>query len=226
MRLTLLALEAATDMCSCAVLRDGEIFARQELAPRRHAERILPMMDEVLAQAGIGKRELDAVAVGRGPGSFTGLRIAIGVAQAIGLGLDIPVIPVSTLATIAQGVAGNRVAAALDARMGEVYWGCFARDAAGLVVPLGEEQVLPPEQVSLPEAGPWTGVGEGWLAYREALPTVANMPPKPDYPLAQNSLPLAARLWEQGQAVPPEQAQPIYLRNQVVRNARNPAKST
>ena len=121
----LLALDTATEACSAAVLADGEVLERYELAPRRHAALILPMIESVLAEAGLEISQLDAIAVGRGPGAFTGVRIAIGIAQGIAFAADLPVALVSTLAALALGTArdtgATRIAAALDARMGEIY---------------------------------------------------------------------------------------------------------
>ena len=114
----LLALETSTEACSVAVWIDGEVRERFELAPRRHAELALPWAEQLLAEAGIAKSQLDAIAVGRGPGAFTGVRLAIAIAQGIALALDRPVLPVSTLAALAMRAQGDRIIAAIDARMG------------------------------------------------------------------------------------------------------------
>ena len=136
---TLLAVEAATDVCSVAVATNGGIVARHEHAPRRHAELVLQYCHEVLGEAGVKLSELDALVVGRGPGSFTGVRIAVAVAQGLALGANVPVAPVSTLATLAQNVFRQRgeaaVCAALDARMDEIYVGAFTADESGLMRP-------------------------------------------------------------------------------------------
>ena len=120
----LLALETATEACSVALWVDGAVIERHALAPRRHAELVLPMVDAVLAEGGISRRALDAIAVGRGPGAFTGVRLAIAVAQGLALALDRPVLPVSTLAALAMAAAQDAgaapILAAIDARMGEV----------------------------------------------------------------------------------------------------------
>src|SRR5437868_8019064 len=133
---TLIAIETSTECCSAALLRDGALIERSELAPRRHAELILPMIESLLNEAGVSRRQLDAIAVGRGPGAFTGVRLAISVAQGLALALDIPVVPVSSLAALAQDAntkEGETVLAVIDARMGEIYSGCFSRGASGLV---------------------------------------------------------------------------------------------
>ena len=165
----LLAFETATEACSVALYLDGEVRERFEVAPRRHAELALPMAQALLDEAGIARAQLDAIAVGRGPGAFTGVRLAIALAQGIALALDRPVVPVSTLAVLAAGAPADgpaRILAAIDARMGEVYAGAFGRQGAALVT-LDLERVLAPEAVTLPEsgpAGPWQGVGTGFAA--------------------------------------------------------------
>ena len=128
----ILAIETATEACSAALYNDGEIICRYELAPRKHTQLILPMMDAILEEAGVTRSSLDAIAFGRGPGAFTGLRIAVGIAQGLALAVDKPVIPISTLGAMAQqvlettsNVINSAEAAfipAIDARMGEVYW--------------------------------------------------------------------------------------------------------
>ena len=121
----LLAFETATEACSVAVYVDGEVRERFEIAPRRHAELALPWAEQLLAEAGMAKSQLDAIAVGRGPGAFTGVRLAIALAQGIALALDRPLLPVSTLARLGDaGAEATRILAAIDARMGEVYVGC------------------------------------------------------------------------------------------------------
>ena len=149
----LLAFETATEALSVAVMVDGQIHERFELAPRRHAELALPWADEMLAQAGVARSQLDAIAVGRGPGAFTGVRLAIAVAQGIALALDRPVVPVSTLAALAMRAPagdGDRVLAAIDARMGEVYAAAYRRDGDELRT-LDEERVASPDAVVLPD---------------------------------------------------------------------------
>lgn len=216
----LLALDTATEACSAAMWVDGAVLERYELAPRRHAVLILPMIESVLAEAGLSVGQLDAIAVGRGPGAFTGVRIAVGVAQGIAFAADLPVAPISTLAALALGAAQAtgqaRVAAALDARMGEVYWGLYAvggEDAQ----PLGEERVCAPETVAAPP-GQWFGAGSGWVAYAETLAqrlTVSGW--RSDcYPRAGDIARLAAAPSRRSAWVAAEQVLPVYLRNEVV----------
>src|SRR5215831_4430849 len=132
----LLAIETATESCSAALLIGDAVIERCEIAPRRHAELILPMIESLLGEAGVTRRQIDGIAVGRGPGAFTGVRLAISVAQGLALGLDIPVVPVSSLAALAQDAPAKQsgsILAVIDARMGEVYSGTFQRAPKGLV---------------------------------------------------------------------------------------------
>jgi tRNA threonylcarbamoyladenosine biosynthesis protein TsaB len=227
----ILALETATEACSVALWVDGAILERFELAPRRHAELVLPMADALLAEAGIGKRQLDAIAVGRGPGAFTGIRLAIAVAQGLALALDRPVLPVSTLAALAMGHRGQAlpILALLDARMGEVYAGAFAPDADGLVTAVGEEAVLPPGSVAAPSAR-FVGIGTGFGAHVDALRArfadrLHSMDPDA-LPHAADLVRLAARDLAAGNGVDPQDAQPIYLRDKVALTLAEQGKPT
>ncbi|MDR2877448.1 MAG: tRNA (adenosine(37)-N6)-threonylcarbamoyltransferase complex dimerization subunit type 1 TsaB [Chromatiales bacterium] len=219
----LLALETSTIACSAALLIDGEIRERYEIAPRRHADLLLPMLDALLAEAGITPRDLDALAFGRGPGAFTGLRIAAAVAQGVAFAADLPVVPVSTLAALAQdGVddgAGQRILTAMDARIGEVYWGAFEVGTNGLVVARDEERVCAPEEVSVPEGDNWYGVGDGLSAYAEALTNAAGEALRSSdaarWPRARAVARLAAHDYARELAVPAVAALPVYLRERV-----------
>ncbi|HVH35359.1 MAG TPA: tRNA (adenosine(37)-N6)-threonylcarbamoyltransferase complex dimerization subunit type 1 TsaB, partial [Tahibacter sp.] len=144
--MNLLAIETSTEACSVALHHGGTTIARSELAPRRHAELVLPMAEALLAEAGIGRRQLDAIAVGRGPGAFTGVRLAVSMAQGMALGLDLPVIPISSLAALALDAPDNGAAvlAVIDARMGEVYAASYRRGADDTVQALDEERVCAP----------------------------------------------------------------------------------
>lgn len=216
---TLLALDTATEACSVALLHNGEILSHYEVIPRLHAQRVLPMVQNLLAEAGVTLSALDAIAFGRGPGAFTGVRIAIGVVQGLAFALERPVLPVSTLATIAQrahrehGV--TQVVSAIDARMDELYWGCY-RAHAGEVQLAGVEAVLPPEQATLPRdaAGEWFGAGTGW-GYAERIPVRVERMDAGLLPHAQDLLQLAAFAWQRGEALEAGQAQPVYLRDNV-----------
>ncbi|MEN8214710.1 MAG: tRNA (adenosine(37)-N6)-threonylcarbamoyltransferase complex dimerization subunit type 1 TsaB, partial [Pseudomonadota bacterium] len=143
--MNLLAIETSEAACSAALWSGGDVVEAYREQPQGHSELLLPMIDELLATSGVGRRRLDAIAFGRGPGSFTGVRIATAITQGVSLGLDIPVVPVSSLQALAQGVtrtSGYRqVAAAFDARMQEVYWALCEADADGVMQLLGEEIV-------------------------------------------------------------------------------------
>lgn len=219
----LLAFETATEACSVALYLDGQVHERFELAPRRHAELALPWAQALLDQAGVARTQMDAVAVGRGPGAFTGVRLAIALAQGIALALDRPLVPVSTLQVLAGGAPAEgpaQVLAAIDARMGEVYVGAYARGADGLVL-LERERVLAPEAVQLPAAGsgPWQGVGTGFAAADGALARRLGSTLGPvdaaALPRAAVLARLAAAAFARGEALPAEQVEPAYLRDNV-----------
>ncbi|MBC3954487.1 MULTISPECIES: tRNA (adenosine(37)-N6)-threonylcarbamoyltransferase complex dimerization subunit type 1 TsaB [Pseudomonas] len=216
---TLLALDTATEACSVALLHDGKVLSHYEVIPRLHAQRLLPMIKDLLAEAGIALSALDAIAFGRGPGAFTGVRIAIGVVQGLAFALERPVLPVSNLAVLAQrayreqGV--SQVAAAIDARMDEVYWGCY-HERAGEMRLVGHEAVMAPELAALPldATGQWFGAGTGW-GYAERIPVTLAGQDASLLPHAQDLLTLATFAWNRGEAVPADDAQPVYLRDKV-----------
>ncbi len=216
---TLLALDTATEACSVALLHDGEVLSHYEVIPRLHAQRLLPMIRTLLGEAGVALTAVDALAFGRGPGAFTGVRIAVGVVQGLAFALQRPVLPVSTLATIAQRAhreqGAEQVAAAIDARMDEVYWGCY-RLHDGEMQPVGIEAVLPPEQVGLPRGaeGQWFGAGTGW-GYASRLAVQPAAIDASLLPHAEDLLKLASFAWQRGEALEADQAQPIYLRDNV-----------
>jgi tRNA threonylcarbamoyladenosine biosynthesis protein TsaB len=228
---SILAIETATEACSVALLLDDEVQERFEIAPRQHAALLLPFVESLLAAAGLGVNRLDAIGFGCGPGSFTGLRIAAGVTQGLAFGADLPVIPVSTLAALAQGTirqqGARAVLAALDARMQEVYWGAFRCDDNGLVDPLGGEAVCAPQRVRVPTPGPWVGAGSGWASYGEVLVTQCRMASADIYPdqkpHAADVARLAVESFRLGNALSAEQAVPVYLRDNVAAHPRQKA---
>ena len=219
----LLAIETSETACSAAVWVDGSVAEVFDLVPRRHSELLLPMIEQVLADASVSKRELDAIGFGRGPGSFTGVRIATGVAQGLGYALDCPLVPVSTLAGIAQGVSARsgseRIAVALDARMQEVYWGCYQIDSeSGVAILSGEERCCAPGDVQLDGEG-WTACGSGWESYSEILldklgDSIVTIDAEP-HCHAQDIAIIAADAFRRGEGVEASSATPLYLRNQV-----------
>jgi tRNA threonylcarbamoyladenosine biosynthesis protein TsaB len=220
----LLAIDTATEACSAALLLDGEVCERFEVQPRRHGALILGMMQGLLEEAGMSLRDLDGLAFGRGPGAFTGVRIAVGVAQGTAFGADLPLLPVSTLAALAQGQfrsgGQRRLLAAFDARMGELYWGAFSIGEEGLAQILGTEQVAPPAEVVLPEdPGPWYGVGSGWGTVGEALAArlAGRLAGKSPQRLchAHDVALLGAAALARGESVAAASGLPVYLRDRV-----------
>lgn len=219
--MNLLAIETSTESCSVALLHGDALIERSELAPRRHAELVLPMTESLLDEAGLKRAQLDGIAVGRGPGAFTGVRLAISVAQGLAFALDIPVVAVSSLAALAmQAPRGAQVTlAVMDARMGEVYACALRFDAQGLAQALDEERVVRAEDLALPDAEGWNVIGSGWDAYRDALR--ARLPGEPvwakgdAFPQAKDVARLALPRFAAGEALPPERALPVYLRDKV-----------
>ena len=219
----LLAIDTSGAACSAALLHDDVLAQRLELAPRRHGELILSMMDALLTDAGLTPRDLDALAFGCGPGSFTGLRIAAAVVQGVAFGAALDVVGVSTLAALAQGCrrrdGADRVLCAFDARRGEVYWGAYSADESGLMRPLCDDRVCAPDAVWAPDDGEWCGVGSGWRVYRDALidrlGAGVRLPDADRECEARDIAMLAADAVERGAVLAPEQAVPVYLRNRV-----------
>jgi len=232
----LLAVETSTEACSAALYIDGIVNERFELAPKEHTKLILPMIDSLMSDAGLKPQQLDALAFSCGPGSFTGVRIATGVIQGIALGADLPVVPVSTLAAIAQDFFDNNsfqktanshpqhnfnvAFTAMDARMGEIFWGVYRRDAQGFAELIGNESVTPATEVEFPDLT-GVGVGSGWGVYRQELMT--RLAGRISYceidnlPRARAIARLGVRGFEQGLAVSVEQAMPVYLRDKVAK---------
>lgn len=219
----LLAIETSGTACSAALYCNGEIEQRYALAPRQHAALILPMIESLLVEAGIRVSQLDALAFGRGPGSFTGLRIAASVVQGIAFAAELPVIPVSTLAALALGgmrESGEaQVLAALDARKGEIYWGAYRHVDEDIARLQGEECVCRPDAVTEPQYRDWVGAGSGWAAYGPQLmertgERVVRVLPDLE-PVARDVARLAIDAFRKGQVISPEQVRPVYLRNNV-----------
>ncbi len=220
----LLAIDTTETACSVALQLGGECRWRHRVAPRRHGELLLPMVEALFAEADLDLGELDAIAFSRGPGSFTGVRIATAVAQGLALGADLPLVPVSGLAALAWGafreIGAGHVLAALDARMGELYWMAAAVSSEG-VEALADEQVAPPPRVRAASRGDWVAVGSGWDAHLQALAPRF----RPARVLHQRQIhardvaALGAILFRSRGGVPPEEALPVYLRDQVARKS-------
>jgi tRNA threonylcarbamoyladenosine biosynthesis protein TsaB len=225
----LLAIETATESCSVALSVEGEVRERSLVSPRGHADLLLPWVEELLAEGALALSELDAIAFSRGPGSFTSLRIGIGATQGLAWGADIPVIPISSLQSTAQVSAGFGVKAAivaLDARMNEVYCGTFHLDDKGLMQPVGEEQVCPPSVVTKLESKGWSGVGVGFERYEELVEfsNVLESVHSDIWPGARAMLQLSEDWIKNNQPLPAEQAQAVYLRDNVARKSQQPSK--
>jgi tRNA threonylcarbamoyladenosine biosynthesis protein TsaB len=214
----LLVLDTSTEYCSAALWLDGLIRARRVLAGQRHSSLLLPMVDELLRESGIGLRQLDGIGYGAGPGSFTGLRIACAVTQGLAFGADLPVVGVSTLESMAEQAGAEHVLTVLDARMAEVYWAAYQRGEAGWRSVV-EPQLALPGSVSVPEGGGWVGAGNGFVVLGEVLrPRLAAQLARIDdtlMPDAAAMAPLADRAFERGEGVDAALAAPIYLRDKV-----------
>jgi tRNA threonylcarbamoyladenosine biosynthesis protein TsaB len=230
--LRILALDTAMECCSVALLADGRLAARERMLERGHAESILPMLDELLRAERVRLGELAAIAFGRGPGSFTGVRLAASVTQGLAYGAGLKVVPVSNLRAVAQRLFNSEpqarhVLVCNDARMREVYWGCFERSPAGYAQPVGAERVTSPEQVSL-AAGwdPGAGgprprlAGTAFAAYaplRSAFAALLADRSDSLYSRAEEIAQLAVPELAAGRVFGPEAALPVYLRDDVAR---------
>ncbi len=214
----ILAIETSSATASIALQVGAELRQRTIDSQREQAERLLPLADELLAEAGLALEALDAIAFGRGPGSFTGLRIAAAVSQGLGYATGVPLVPVSSLECLAQGAwrtAGAvRSLVCVDAHMGEVYWGEFeVRD--GVAQAVGEERLSAPAEVGAPAGRSWTAAGGGFSAAREALAGVlsgADRVLATLEPSALDLVPRAALELAAGRTVAPAAALPVYLR--------------
>jgi tRNA threonylcarbamoyladenosine biosynthesis protein TsaB len=215
--LNLLAVETSTELCSVALLRDGELFVEEAMAQNRHSELLVPMVRGVLDRAHLSATQMDAFAFGQGPGSFTGIRIACGVVQGLAFAAHRPVVPVPSLLALAEQSNQSRVIAALDARMGEAYIAAYARngdDWDEVIAPrLADGASLPP----LPGRG-WAATGSGfdshpWLrdAYRDSVETRL----EGDLPRAAAVARLAAGRFARSGGIAASEAAPLYLRDKV-----------
>jgi tRNA threonylcarbamoyladenosine biosynthesis protein TsaB len=228
----ILAIDTATECCSAALLLDERLLQREQLLERGAAAAILPMVAELLSEGGVGLSMLSAIAFGRGPGAFTGVRLAASVTQGLAFGAGLKVVPVSDLRALAQRAldharAIERVLVCTDARMHELYWGCFERSADGFARAWGEEHVARPADVTTPPSwrigsqavpGRLVGVGSGFTAYpglRDQLGLDAVL--EGVFPRAAEVARLAVGEVASGRIFPAEQALPVYLRDDVTR---------
>lgn len=222
--LKILAIDTSTEVCSVALNLDGVVTEEFTHEPRKHSDLVLVMTDQLLRAAGLKVADLDAIAFGRGPGGFTGLRIAAGVVQGLAFGADLPVIPISTLAAHAQGIhrlyGAERVLVANDAGMREVYWGAFQWDGHHMVS-IGAEAVGPAETVLVPPTSlPWVGAGTGWRHYHPVLesriPAGLSQCYADTFPRAYDVAVMAEASLRAGEGVSAEHAIPVYVRDNVV----------
>lgn len=214
-----LALETSTNACSAALWIDGEGHETFELAPNRHSALILPMVQDLLAEAGMGVSACDSIAFGQGPGSFTGLRIGVGVAQGLAFGADVPVVPVSSLQAQACRFEVENLFAAFDARMGQVYWAKYRMGPNRFMQSYGSVGLSAPGAIRLPPDQTWLAVGTGCDKYRTGIEQ-ANYATEicfipGSFPHALDVARLGAMLYQQGKAIPAGRAVPDYVRNRV-----------
>ncbi len=218
----ILAIETCTEACSAALLDRDECVEKFELAPRRHAQLILPMVDSLLAESGLAIGQIDAIAFSRGPGAFTGVRIGTAAAQGIALGTDLPLLPVSTLACLAlRGATRSQVdhvAVALDARMSQVYVGLFSHRSGG-VTAICPEHLASPSEALMGPLSDWVALGSGWDKYpRELGAAVSGKVVEHlacEHPHAADVARLGAAFFETSGGIAVEEAVPVYLRDQV-----------
>lgn len=214
-----LALETSTDLGSCALWVDGELVERRCPPGRPHSETLLPLIRELMAEGGVDFPELDAIAFGAGPGAFTGLRVACGIAQGLAVAADLPVVPVGTLEVLAAGCEGERILSLLDARMNEVYCAAWQREGSRFNL-MGSLRVAPPDAVEMPSGAGWIACGNALAAYPQLANRVAaaGFVARPEaMPTAANVAHLAVPRLQNGEGIDPAAAVPIYVRDKVAR---------
>jgi tRNA threonylcarbamoyladenosine biosynthesis protein TsaB len=217
----ILAIDTSTDACSAALLCDKKNHHRFIVAPREHTKFILPMIHELLTEAQLDLNQLDAIAFGCGPGSFTGIRLAASITQGLAFVANLPVIKISSLRALAQEVfvtlAKEKVLVAQDARMQEIYWGEYQIDATFIMQAIVPDQLLAPMQVKTPTDAGFTGIGNAWKIYDDILTKRCNIPliESKAYPRAQYIAQLAAADFAKGLTVSAMEALPVYLREEV-----------
>lgn len=230
---TLLAIDTATEACSVCLLHNGQSFSLFEPTPRQHSQKILPMVEQVLADAGIAKKDIEVVAFGQGPGSFTGVRIAVSIAQGLAFGLGVPLIPVSDTQAMAESVFNSQpdqknVMVTIDARMNEVYFASYQLNNGNIDL-VSEEQVISPESIETHHltsasaaSASWTAVGTGWKfkeRFPQALIELVGSSDENALPHAESIARLGFQTYlsckEAGEFPSIEDCVPVYLRNDV-----------
>ncbi|OGT06117.1 MAG: tRNA (adenosine(37)-N6)-threonylcarbamoyltransferase complex dimerization subunit type 1 TsaB [Gammaproteobacteria bacterium GWF2_41_13] len=221
----ILALDTSTALCSAALLMNGEIIERSQLAPQQQTHYILPMIQELLTETSLHLTDISCLAFGAGPGAFTGLRIAAAITQGIAFAKNIPITPVSTLAALAQQAFRRyqaiHIMPMLDARMKQIYWGSYQVSSEKIAAAIIEDQLNYPEQIdpAILTSTPWFGIGNGWPLYQPVLPNkpllrIAQIDPEA-YPLASDIALLGVHYFQQGKIYSAKEAIPVYLRNPV-----------
>lgn len=217
--MNILAFDTSASACSVAISINNEIKALHKIAPMQQAQLLLPMIDELLSTNNLQLKQINAIAFGCGPGSFTGIRIATSVAQGLAFGLETQVIPISSLAAIAQETVDElkweKMLVAVDARINEIYWGNYAVNQNGLVELIGIEKVSPPEQLSFAESSLIYGVGNAWEVYQNKILLKPHAIDSTRTPNAKAILKLAHAKIASGYTQNPETAVPVYLRDEV-----------
>ncbi|NOU41711.1 MAG: tRNA (adenosine(37)-N6)-threonylcarbamoyltransferase complex dimerization subunit type 1 TsaB [Methylotenera sp.] len=216
--MNLLAFDTSTEYLSLALMRGDAIFTFDTLAGQTHSQIILPQIQTLLNKAELQLHDLHGIAFGAGPGSFTGVRIAAGVAQGLGLGASLPVVAVSTLMALAEASGATKVVACLDARMGEVYHAAYVKSLAGWQTVI-EPGLYKPDTVPAVEGDDWVGAGSGWHTYSEILSAAysgqVEVVQPALLPTAEAILKLAQPVFASGEAKDASEAMPIYIRNRV-----------
>ncbi len=221
--LRLLAFDTSTEACSVALCVGTETVSRDQRVPQKQSEFILPMIDEVLAEASLSLSQLDAIAFGQGPGSFMGLRIALGVAKGLAYGVDCPLIAISSLQSLAQSAyqhyAAEQVVAALDARMQAMYWGVYEIDSEKVMQTKIPDALSAPAELTLPQSEVYVAAGNAWSVYEaeltQRLKTQLSAVHPELYSEAKAMLVIAAQKYQRKEWTSAEAAEPSYIRDQV-----------
>ena len=217
----ILAIETSASACSLAVLLNDKPYSNHKIMPMQQAGEILPMICDLLYSANVSLKEIDAVAFGAGPGSFTGVRIAASVAKGLAFALQVPVVPISSMAVLAQHAANvdpkvQNIVTAVDARMGEIYWATFAVVGPDrLIKPIVKEKLSIPELLLQPKTGSWLGVGNAWQIYGPRIEFYPESIKLDSNPKAEAMLSLANSAINKGEVVSALHAKPVYLRDKV-----------
>lgn len=219
-----LAIETSSAACSVALMIDDAVYSRHVIAPMQQSQLILPMIEELLSSSNIDLNQLDALAFGCGPGSFTGIRIATSVIQGLGYATNIPVIPISSLAALAQTAyqekGWKRLLVAVDARIQEVYWAAYEVNDNDLIMLNGDEHVSKPEEIIAPDSSHWYGVGNAWDVYKNEIKFIPKETDSTYLPMATAIAQLAKEKFKQLSWITAAEAHPVYLRDNVAKKSK------